>query len=402
MSLDLTRTAIQIDQMSRDLKTRQDDREMRIQRALQTLVSFQLDEFVQKLSQKKDLAWAVPQMLNVPSSRHTPPEPPSDFTVVATDGSHIDVDRHIPVRCFLINSGVSILTYGSTPAAKLYNSPQLFARDDEVIMQDDLSYQEQSIEGAVLSAKRSVVEIQSLITSLDDVPTNLPVLGLLDGSLIMLGLVGQGFPEFVIQELIEDGFVSALESLKSIAERRPLVFASYVSLPGHFEVANALRLISCQYNDSEPYNWCSGRSPGTRPCNQCVGGILDRELFNRLLLPGERSAVFGTSSRVVNDYYRGHNISFFYVNTGEEIGRVEVPSWVAEDNNALSLVHSMVVDQCKRGRGYPVGLMEAHEQAVVSGADRRYFVQLVEKALHNEKMPVYTSEKARSKQLKWL
>ena len=46
--------------------------------------------------------------------------------------------------------------------------------------------------------------------------------------------------------------------------------------------------------------------------------------------------------------------------------------------------------------------MEAHEQAVVGGADRRYFVQAVEEALQGQGMPVYSSEKSRSKCLRWL
>jgi len=402
MSLDLSRTATQVDEMTVDLKTRQSGRELRIQNALRALAEFQLDDFDSKLAQGGDLTWAVPRILAPPGSRHAPPETPADFTVVAADGSHIGVDRHMPVRCFLINSGISVLTYGSTPGADLYNAPRLFARDDEVVMRDDVSYREQAIEGAVLGAKRAVEEIRALLAAVNDLPSDVPTLGLLDGSLVMLGLVGQGFPEFVIQELIEDGFVSALEELRSMAKDRPLAVASYISLPGHFEIVNAMRLMACRYDDSDAELRCGVRGPGKQPCDRCVGGVLDHEVFARLLGPGERSAVFATSSRVVEQHYRGNGVCFFYVNVGEEIGRVEVPSWIVEDEGALGLVHSLVVDQCRRGRGYPVGLMEAHEQAVVSGADRRYFVQLVEKALHNEGMPVYTSEKARSKVLRWL
>jgi hypothetical protein len=35
------------------------------------------------------------------------------------------------------------------------------------------------------------------------------------------------------------------------------------------------------------------------------------------------------------------------------------------------------MDQCAKGRGYPVALSEAHEQAVVRAADRRSFDELV-------------------------
>ena len=34
-----------------------------------------------------------------------PPEVPLDWVALSVDGSHIDVDRHLPLRCHLINLG---------------------------------------------------------------------------------------------------------------------------------------------------------------------------------------------------------------------------------------------------------------------------------------------------------
>ena len=98
----------------------------------------------------------------------------------------------------------------------------------------------------------------------------------------------------------------------------------------------------------------------------------------------------------------GTGVAFFYVHAGEEVGRVETPSWVADNPDLLGLAHALVIDQCARGRGYPVALMEAHEQAVVTGADRRYFGEMVNGALQRGGLPVFTSEKALSKRLRWL
>ena len=141
---------------------------------------------------------------------------------------------------------------------------------------------------------------------------------------------------------------------------------------------------------------------GPEPCDACVGGVRDREVFATTLEPGERSAIFGSSSRAVTEYYRGNGAYFFYVHVGEEIGRVEAPLWVVGDETLLRLTHAAVVDQCRRGQGYPVALMEAHEQAAVSGADRRFFVNQLERALFEQRLPVYTSEKARSKRIRAL
>jgi len=75
---------------------------------------------------------------------------------------------------------------------------------------------------------------------------------------------------------------------------------------------------------------------------------------------------------------------------------------VARDESRLNLAHSLVSDQCRRGQGYPVALSEAHEQAVVTTADRENFWQLVESSLLDEHLPTPTSAKSRSKRTRWI
>jgi NurA-like 5'-3' nuclease len=75
---------------------------------------------------------------------------------------------------------------------------------------------------------------------------------------------------------------------------------------------------------------------------------------------------------------------------------------VATDANLLNLAHCLVLDQCRRGHGYPVALSEAHEQAVVTGADRENFQRLLEISLAEEKIPLTTSTKSRSKKTRWV
>jgi len=404
MSLDLSSTALQIDGMAQDLRSRQSERGQRLERALGIIGGFSLEDYAaRREGLGEDLAWRVPRILDAPDSRHDSPPLPPDFRVASADGSHIDVDRHLPVRCFLINTGVSVLTYGSKSNAHLFNSPRLYARDDELAIRDPATYSEQAIEGAVLGARRAVEEVRALVEAVRGLPPGVPTLAMLDGSLVMMGLVGQFYPDFVLRELIEEGYVAALEELRGMAGERPIAVASYISLPRSTQIVTALRLMVCPYGVSPSDNRCGLPGPGRAPCGPCVGGVLDREIFQRLLKPGERSALFATSPPpAVADYYRGIGVGFFYANVGEEIGRVEVPSWLMEDEEMLGLVHALVEDQCHRGRGYPVGLMEAHEQAVVSGADRRHFVELMENALRSQRMPVYTSGKARSKRIRWL
>jgi NurA-like 5'-3' nuclease len=104
----------------------------------------------------------------------------------------------------------------------------------------------------------------------------------------------------------------------------------------------------------------------------------------------------------VKDYYGDHKVYFFYLRVGDEIARIEIPQWVAENEALLNLTHSLVFDQCRRGHGYPVALSEAHEQAVVTGADRDNFRELVESTLTEGHLPVASSGKSLSKRTRWV
>ena len=76
-----------------------------------------------------------------------------------------------------------------------------------------------------------------------------------------------------------------------------------------------------------------------------------------------------------------HKVYFCYLHVGTEIARIEVPAWVAQDEKLSSTALSLIVAQVNKGFGYPVALAEAHNQAVVRGADRSSFFALLEQEL---------------------
>ena len=403
MSLDFIKTASQIDSMAADLKAHQNDRDQRLENALVNISGFSLACYKTKRELVGNEApYPLPIIIDPPISNYSAPPSPNDYCLVAVDGSHIDIDRHLPTRCFLINTGTAIFTYGSNSQADLFNKPKLYVQDEELVIKDPLTYREQAIEGAILGAKRAVEEAVELMEAIATTPSNIPTLGILDGSLLMLGITSHHYQDFVSRNLIEDGFVKELDQMRETSKNRSLTIASYISFPRSIDMVNALRLMVCPYESYDAYNHCGPTGSTKKNCAQCVGGLLDRDLYSKLLGPGQRSGLFSASSTTVENYYRGNEINFFYLNVGNEIGRVEIPSWIASDEEKLNLTHTLILDQCNRGRGYPIGLMEAHEQAVVSGSDRRYFVELVENALYDHGLPSFTSEKAISKRLKWL
>jgi hypothetical protein len=133
------------------------------------------------------------------------------------------------------------------------------------------------------------------------------------------------------------------------------------------------------------------------PC-EVVAGVTDAHLFEQVLQPGERSLLFDSESRIL-DHYGPHRIAAFYLHADSEVSRVEVPAWVASDPTLLQRVHSVVVDQIRKGGGYPLVLIEAHEQAVLRSADRELFYRMVEQVFVQRDLPLRTSAKSRAKRL---
>ena len=63
-----------------------------------------------------------------------PPQVPQDWTALSVDGSHIDVDRHLPLRCHLVNLGGCAITYGQNHGCQLFSEPTLAVDDDDLYL----------------------------------------------------------------------------------------------------------------------------------------------------------------------------------------------------------------------------------------------------------------------------
>jgi len=399
MSLDLTKVISQVSGMVARLKAGRQERQERLHHALNTLRSqaTELEHLTRKVEASKT-TWLVAGLVEEPDRHYQALPLPAEFTVVATDGSHIDVDRHRATRCYLINIGSVILGYGTSPGAVLDSQPHLYAEDEDlVIASPGVRGREQPIEGTLLGIKRSVDECRRLAELASELPPNSSSLALLDGSLILWGLAA--YPEFVTEALLDRGFLRYLEDMRKLNRDRRLAPASYISFPRSTDVVNTLRVALCPQEIVDTDRYCPACE--TRECD-AVAGVRDRELLANLLGRGERSALFISKSSIVEKRYGGHQVYFFYLRVEDEIARVEIPRWVATDDTLLNLAHTLVLDQCQRGQGYPVALSEAHEKAVVTGVDRENFWQLVESSLVDEHVPTPGSAKSRSKRTRWV
>ncbi len=398
MSLDLTKVVSQVGGMIARLKAGSEERQKRLQKALDVLrnQASNLDYLTRKIACSKT-TWLVAGLVDGLDQRYKAPPISTEFIILATDGSHIDVDRHRSTRCYLINIGTVTLHYGASPSATLDSFPCLYTGDEDlVIVPAGVKGREQPIEGTLLGIKRSVDECHQLAELAAELTQDNLTLALLDGSLILWGL--EAYPEFVTEALLDKGFLGYLDDMRRLNNGKRLALASYISFPRSTDVVNALRVALCPHDPADCDHYCPPNK--ARECDT-VAGVQDRELFSNLLGQGERSAIFISQSSIVQKRYGVHQVHFFYLKVDDEIARVEIPKWVARDESRLNLTHTLVLDQCQRGQGYPVALSEAHEQAVVTGSDREYFWQLVESSLADENLPSLSSAKSRSKRTRW-
>jgi hypothetical protein len=336
----------------------------------------------QKVSMSKT-SWLLATPLGDFDQKTPLPGRPSEYTVLASDGSQIYPDRHESFPCYLINIGSVVLGYGARAQAVLSSTPRFyFSEEDRFTVWDGKRVM---VTPEVISVKRAVMELEELL-ALSQGVDGIRV-ALCDGSLILWTLEGApaDFREATLERLS-----AALEGFR----RAGVPLVGYISLPGSTDVINTLRLWLCP----EEVSYCSRCPYAGQPQLPCqpIEGVADRSLFSLVLYEGERSQIFKSSSKIL-EFYGESAVCFFYLNTGDEIVRVEVPKWLAEDKELLDITHAVVFDQAKKGGGYPVALVEAHEQAVIRGKDREFFFDLLRESLVKSDLKVTLSRKGISK-----
>lgn len=384
MPLELGLISERLEEMTRSLRGMKGQE---IERARLLLRETDPDRLRAKIEKAKT-SWLLAWPENTLSGAYPAPEPPLNFSVAATDGSYIKPDRHIPARFVVINIGSALFTYGEDPMAHLESKSHFYFREEELRIPHP--FKELHLEREFLGARRTVLELEALV----EVATQgiKPVVGLQDGSLILWGLPTTDDPDDIsVRDHFLRPFLGALQRLRA----QGIPVASYLSQPQSKDVVNSLRVEIC---DNDPVNCdkCSYVAQRQRPICSDLAGVLDRQMFASLK-PGERSDIYKSSSKILRVGYGEHGVYFFYLNVGQEIVRLEVPQWVARDEEKFNLLQALVYDQCQRGRGYPSALQEAHEQAVITGPERRVVESLVEEALAKEGVVFARSGKATSK-----
>jgi len=283
---------------------------------------------------------------------------PSQFTVIAADGSQIAPDRHAMVDYCLINVGGIQMRLGLDEPPKLSVSSRLF-------YDQDLFTSSGRITDATLALMRDLNE-RKLLAELAS-QAYPPVITFTDGQMELWGRASDGLATTDFQKFLDE-HLTVLEHLCDLN----IVTSGYVDKPAANHVVRLLELALLSETEL----------PKVREIFP-LRGVRDNQLFLNLLAPGERSAVFRIQSKSAGYYRDSLALHFFYLNVGREdhpwLARVEVPAWVAADENHLNRLQSVLIQQCQMigSRPYPYVLHRAHEVALVTLEEKQQVEQMI-------------------------
>ncbi|MEB3340954.1 DNA double-strand break repair nuclease NurA [Okeania sp.] len=306
--------------------------------------------------------------------------PPKNHTVFATDGSQIAPSHHEIAYCYLLNIGRVMLHYGESRYPLLDSIPEIFYEADDLYISRQWGIKTEEWMGYRRTISEALVLAELGYEWRQNNPNHLdfPILAMVDGSLIYWFL--ESLPSEP-RDRVLNPILDAWNKLKLAGI--PLI--GYLSASRSNESLSFLRLKACIYDEPDCISHCPNVGLGgfgfteKAPC-QSFEPLRDVTFWGSILQPGQRSPLWQSSARIL-DLYGENTIYFCYVNVGKEVARIDMPEWVAEDEEMLELVLGMMLAQVQKGYGYPVALAEAHNQAVVRGGDRASFFALLEQEM---------------------
>jgi hypothetical protein len=383
MTLELNKVTAQIDDMGRVLAERMRRQRQALPAARELLHQFaDKQDFLRQVAESeagRQLRCASPG--NEPLDASFPaPRLPERITVVAADGSQIYPDRHGLAFYYMINVGSVVFRCGSGEAPDVATAPQVYYGEDDLYPDGD------PVSSDLISAERNLAEMRTLAHLTLAEPSAGPVrIALADGPLL-LWLQRANLPQGRQQQILAE-YLACLDRLRG----ESAAVGGFVSRPLSAEVVALLYLAQLPSEERLAVKSLAETS---------YRGLTDRSLFG-YVRPGERSAVFVRGTAANRDFRAaGHAVYFFYLNTGADLARVEVPEWVVRQPERLDLVHAAVHDQCRFNNGYPYALTRADEQAVILGDEREALEDMIVRAMARHGLPLpELSRKAQQKRV---
>ncbi len=385
MTLQLSQVIQQIDDMGRVLAERAGRERQTLPLARELLRQFAHEQdFLRRIAEANEDKLGCASPGDEPLDAALPAAAiPADIVVMAADGSQVYPDPHGPAFYYLINVGTIVLRRGTGQAPQVITHPQVYYAEEDVYPEGDPAT------GDLVDALRGRAEILALADLARAEPASeKPRLALADGPLLIWqqpARLPKGYHERIL-----DAHLACLDALATA--QTPV--AGFVSRPHSAEVVALLYLAQCDVL----------KQPAAPKLSDTpYRGLTDRALFG-FLQPGERSALYVRGTPANREFRaRGHTVCFFYLNTGSDVARVEVPQWVAGRGAWLDVAHSAILDQCVVNNGYPYLLTRADELAVIGSAERTALEEMIVRAMvqHGLTWPEASRKAAQKKVARW-
>ena len=367
MAIDFQQISEQIKAIGDSAQERKETLEKRreIARTLFQAYADNLDGLREKLDtalkQDANIRCAYPLDENL-DTRVPTPALAMDATLIAADGSQIVPDRHAAVQFGLVNVGAIAMQLNSGKTPDIYTDSQLFF-GDELLTDFGTTLSE-----GMIALRRDLAERTKLAELAKEYPA--PVITFTDGPIELWGNKDPNNAK--TYEASMEKYLGALSRL----QENDVVTAGYVDKPGANPV---VRLLEIMIAPADKLGELRAYHP--------LLGVSDLWLFgernNPLLKSGERSAVFELQSKAKMHYKGVLGLHFFYLNVGTEGHpypvRVEIPKWVADDEEKLNNLHAALIQQCRilGHKPTPYILHRSHEVALVSFDEKRQIEQML-------------------------
>jgi hypothetical protein len=305
------------------------------------------------------------------------PDLPPKATVIAADGSQINPDRHLGIEYCLVNVGAIQMVLGEISAPETTIETKLFYGDHVFTMQEK-----------VVALIRDMREREVLAELAEKVPG--PVITFTDGPIELWGKEVAMAAEEEKEE--ENYFERHMKALFHLYKMKAAT-AGYVDKPRSDLLVRLLEIAPDDKNLKKAAK------------ERWLRGVIDKELLEPWLGPGERSAIFGLQSRSSKRYQNQFSLHFFYLNVSLDenkkmIARVEVPAWVVDTKEMVDALHAVLVQQCQvvPTRKYPYLLTRADETAVVTRDEKEQVDMMIAQELYKTGQEVpERSQKQQSK-----
>lgn len=258
---------------------------------------------------------------------------PLGYSILSVDGSNFPINEEIYLPFYGINVASVFEKYGKEPKFDRTSKFKLFYEADEIFSEEGKLITKDEI-----NIKMLLEESKYLNEKLEEYK---PQYALFDGSLILWGLMSplKYDPNNVIEF---EKFILKAKSLH-------IPIAGIISGSRSKEIVNTLSLYLKENNMKQFVKY-----------RNLINLIFDIQLMDKVLENNSASSLFKVNKYLLKNY--SENIYFFFLKTEYEVLRVEIPEFVIDD---IDRVSAIILDQVKKGLGYPVILQLAHQEAAI-------------------------------------